>query len=125
MHWSPLLQQCLDVLHAAQDTPRDQLLIAQVQMQRLLDDIAQTPWRSSETSHDMNIEISPAFYIKIFLNRLQDIMLGVSDPEIAQSRKLLHLLFFFSSPQLILFCPLSLPLMERCPKKRIVLSVDA
>ena len=89
MHWSPLLQQCLDTLHGAQDTPRDQILIAQVQMQRLIDDISQSPWRTpnSESNHDQSIDMSPAFHIKVFLNRLQDIMLSVSDPEIAQSRK--------------------------------------
>lgn len=87
MPWSPTLQDGLEALRDAAETPRDQLLVAQARMYRLLDEIAQSPWRNPDVARYVGPEASPVYYIGSLSGRLEDIVLGVTDPEIAQSRE--------------------------------------
>ena len=87
MPWSPTLQRGLEILRDAGETPRDQLLIAQAQMHRLLDEIAQSPWRNPDMARFMGPDASPIYHMKSLSGRLEDILQGVTDPDVAQSRE--------------------------------------
>lgn len=87
MPWSPALHRGLGALRDAAETPRDQLLVAQAQMYRLLDEIAQSPWRNPEARGCVGPDVSPAYHMGSLSGRLEDIVQGVADPEVAQSRE--------------------------------------
>lgn len=86
MPWSPTLHRCLERLRTAGEAPRDQLLIAQAQMQRLEDEMALSPWRNPDVAGEAGPDMSPVFYIRSMSARLEGIVLGVTDPEVAQCR---------------------------------------
>ena len=87
MPWSPTLHRCLERLRIAGEAPRDQLLVAQAQMQRLADEMALSPWRNPDVAGEMGADLSPVFYIRSMSARLEDIVMGVTDPEVAQCRE--------------------------------------
>lgn len=56
-------------------------------MQRLADEMALSPWRNPDVAGETGADVSPASYIRSMSARLEDIVMGVGDPEIAQCRE--------------------------------------
>jgi hypothetical protein len=88
MRWTISLQKSLDHLHTAADQKGDLILVAQVQIQRLLDDVALTPWITREPVEESDLSLTPHFHIRMLLGKLKDIQeTYMSDPEVAQHSK--------------------------------------
>ena len=65
-------------------------------MYRLLDELAVSPWWNADIARCMG-EVSPVYCMRSICGMLEDIMLGVSNPEVAQCRELGHSPILFPS----------------------------
>jgi len=85
MRWTISLQRALAHLHEAADQKGDAIIVAQVHVQRLLDQISLTPWITREPVDESDMSLNPHFHIRMLLARLKDIReTYMSDPEVAQ-----------------------------------------
>jgi hypothetical protein len=74
------MEQCLVDLNDQCEWPGDQVLVKHVRAQRLLDDIAQTPWRLQEIGQTIDASMPADAYVKLIREKLTALRMTTGIP---------------------------------------------